>query len=82
MAFRSDTNSRDLPNTWDETVLDGEVNGYDRSLSVPYTGDIGDLEEEFSDLEAEVFEVNRRFRDRVKILYRLEDQEDIYNSLR
>lgn len=82
MAYRSDTNNRNTPNTWEETILDGEINGYDRSLSFPYSQDIDDLRDDLSDLEVEISKDNSSLRDRAKILYTLEDQEQIYSSIR
>ena len=81
MAHRSDTSGRDVSNKWRETVLDGEIRDYDMGLSFPYQGDIEDLEEEFSGLEVEISEDKTGFEDRAKILYQLEDREDIYSLI-
>jgi len=82
MAYRSDTNNRELPNTWSETVLRGELDGYDRGLEATFDGEISRLEKDLSGLEVEITEVNSPYRNKVKILYSLEDQQQIYDSLR
>lgn len=82
MAYRSDTSNRATPNTWRETVLDGEISGYDIGLSFPYIGDIAELEEELSGFNVEVSKDNTGLRERAKILYQHEDQEEIYRSIR
>ena len=83
MAHRSDTSGREVPNTWRETVLDGEISGYDRGLSFPYRGDIDSLEQELSGLDdVEVSEDGTGLRDRAKILYCEEDKTEIYDSIR
>ena len=51
MAFRSDTNNRELPNTSVETKLNGEISGYDYSIGVP------DLETEYVERELEGLDV-------------------------
>lgn len=81
MAIRSDTSNRDLPDTTVETKLDGEISEYDYSIGIP------DLEPEYveSELECpefEVFEDQVNSRDGVTILYREEDQDQIYDLIR
>lgn len=78
MAYRSDTNNRDINNTWNETILDGEIPGYDRGLSFQYKDDINELYEAFTDFEVEISTQNWNLIDKAKILYRSEDQEEIY----
>lgn len=78
MAYRSDTNNRDINNTWNETILDGEIPGYDRGLSFPYKDDIDKLYEAFTDFEVEISSQKYNLIDKAKILYRSEDQEEIY----
>ncbi|MEF8880291.1 MAG: hypothetical protein V5A72_00470, partial [Candidatus Nanohaloarchaea archaeon] len=79
MAHRSDTNNRNLPNTWNETVFNGELNGYDRALDFPFDGEISELEENLSDLEVEVYRDDRKLREAATILYHLDDQDEIYD---
>ena len=81
MAHRSDTSNRYTPNTWRETVLNGEIPGYDRGLSFPYNEEISALEEELSEFDVEVFEDSEGLRDRAKILYQQEDQDEIYTLI-
>lgn len=81
MAYRSDTSNRRTPNTWEETVLDGEISGYDRGLSFPYRGEITELEENLSELNIEIAEDQTGLRDRAKILYQQEDRDEIYKSI-
>lgn len=80
MAFRSDTNNRELPNTSVETKLNGEISGYDYSIGVP------DLETEYVErelegLDVEIFEDQIRLRDGVKILYQEKDQDQVYDLI-
>jgi len=81
MAIRSNTNNRELPNTSIETKLEGEVSGYDYSIGIP------DLETDYVErklegIDVEIFEDQIRNRDGVKILYREEDQTQVYDLIR
>lgn len=81
MAIRSDTNNRELPNTTIETKLNGEVSEYDYSAGVPDL-DLQYVEEKLEGLEFEAFEDQIRNRDGVKILYKEEDQNQVYELFR
>jgi len=78
MAYRSDTNNRDMNNRWNETILDGEIPGYDRGLSFPYSKDIDELYESFTDFEVSISTQSWSLIDKAKVLYHEEDQEEIY----
>ena len=79
MAYRSDTNNRDLENTVIETVLQGELT-YDYSISIPDL-EYEKVEEELEGLEVDISQDFQRMRDRIQILYHEENQEEIYSLI-
>lgn len=81
MAIRSDTNNRELPNTTVETKLNGEISEYDYSVGIPDL-DLQYVEDKLEGLEFEAFEDQVRMRDGVKILYKEEDQDQVYDLIR
>jgi len=79
MAYRSDTNNRDIDNIIVETVFQGELH-FDYSTSIP------DLNyslavEALKGLNVEINEKHLRHRDCVEILYNDHDRETVYDLL-
>jgi len=80
MAYRSDTNNRNVPNTWNITILDGEISGYDRGMEIQY-GDLTYIEDSLSGLDVEAFETKKGAVGAVKLLYKSDDFDHIRESL-
>jgi len=79
MAYRSDTNNRELDNTVIETVLQGEVS-YDYAISIPGL-EYDRAEEELEGLDIDISRDSSHLRERVEILYMEENQEEVYRLL-
>lgn len=78
MAYKSDTDNRDLPNRVDLTVFDGEI-GYDYHLSYQTTKSVEEAEQSIQGIDTE-YSVHEdgRFPTTVEFFYDEEHEEDIH----
>lgn len=82
MAINSDTNNRYLPDSVEETKLDGEVPGFDYSIAIPGLNETT-VVEDLEDLNVEISrDKNINGREGVKILYQEPDQDQVYDLIR
>lgn len=80
MAYRSDTNNRNVPNTWNITILDGEIPKYDRGMEIQY-GDLEQIQDSLSGFNVEIFATQKDEIGSVKLLYNSDDFDQIKDSL-